>query len=145
MKAKLEAVVAIGNMRPEKVYFKIRSAELQKDESDEVWYDNKLYDVAKRESVNGTEYVYLMRDEEEQDVLTKNSEYFKNDTGINIDTGCTLNPQKKNQSITDNHYITAFSKKIFYNNDALADPVIKCKTGLSSICAEVITPPPRLS
>ena len=143
IKAKFEAVVAIGNLSTEKTYFKIRTAELQKDESDEVWYGNKLYDVAKRESVNGTEYVYLVRDEEEQDVLTENSDYFKNDTGVFFGTECKPNPQKKLQPITDNNYIINSSKKIFCPTYSLRPPTVKYTFCCSSICTDVLTPPPK--
>ena len=145
IKAKFEASVTISNPGIEKIYFKIRTAALQKDEADEAWYNNKLYDVAERESINDTEYVYLVRDDQEQDVLIQNSEYFRNDLGIFLGSGYILSPQKKSQSITDNNYITASSKKIFWRSYLLCDPGIQYKFKLASFPAEVPTPPPRLA
>ena len=143
IKAKFEASAAIGNSAIDNKYLKIEVAKLQKDESDEVWYDNKLYDVAKRESVNGAEYVYLLRDEEEQDVITKNNDYFKNDTGIFLGSNDKLSPQKKSQSITDNNYITTYSKKIFRPIRLLRPPTVKYTFCFNSICTDVPTPPPK--
>jgi hypothetical protein len=144
IEAKIQARAALGNVTDEKTYFKIPCAQLQKDESDEVWYNNKLYDVAKRESINGTGYIYLVRDENEQDILTRNSDFFKDDTGIFLNTaGYKLNPQKKLQPTSDNNYIINSSKKIFYPTYVLrprADSYAFC---FLYICTDVPTPPPK--
>jgi hypothetical protein len=143
IKAKLEAAIAIGNLSAKKTYIKIPTAALQKDESDEVWYNNKLYDVAQRESVNDIEYVFLVRDEEEQDVLTQNSDYFKNDTGIFSSGGYKLSQQRKMQPITDNKYVGISSKKIFYFSHLLRPPTVKYTFSFISFCTDVPTPPPK--
>ena len=116
---------------------------LQKDESGEVWYDDKLYDVVKRESVNDTEYVYLMRDEDEQDILTQNSDYFKNDSGIFFGEGYKQTPQKKALGATDNNYMAASVKKTFWYNYPSAPPTVKYKFCITSFSTDVPTPPPK--
>jgi len=145
IKSKLEASAVISNAITGNTYLKIPASKLQKDESDEVWYDNKLYDVAKREYVNGIEYVYLMRDEEEQDVLARSSDYFSNDEGVFSDSGNKISQQKKSQSITDKNYLTNFLKKAFSPIFLLSSPTVKYTFCFNSICTDVPTPPPKIS
>jgi hypothetical protein len=143
IKAKIEALGAIANCDVEKTSIKIPVAELQKDESDEAWYNNKLYDVAKRESVNDTEYIYLLRDEEEQDVLNDNSDYFKNDPGAFLSSGYRLNSQKKAPVITDDNYFISAEKNISFFGYLFKPPTVKNKYCFISFCTDVPTPPPR--
>jgi hypothetical protein len=143
IKAKIEAAAVIANSDGETLFIKIPVAALQKDESHEAWYNNKLYDVAKRESANDTEYVYLIRDEDEQNVLNDNSEYFKNDVGVSLDSGYKASPQKKSLSLSDNNYVVSAVKKIFPCDHLFKSLTVKNKYCFTSICTDVPTPPPR--
>ena len=58
---------------------RINVADLDKDESDEVWFNDQLFDVVKREKVQDIEYVYVAKDEEEQNVLEDLSDHFRAD------------------------------------------------------------------
>lgn len=146
IKVKFESSIAIRNSATEKDWLKIPVTALQKDESDEVWYLDKLYDVAKRGFVNGREFVYVVRDEEEQDMLAKNDDYFKNDTGIFLSNGNKLiSQQKKWQSITDNNYVVTSLKNIFSTYYLLKPTAVKNIFCITSICPDVLTPPPKLS
>ncbi len=143
IKAKFEASSVIGNAAAGNTYLKVQVANLQKDESDEVWYDNKLYDVAKRESINDTAYVYLLRDEDEQDIITQGSDYFKNDNGIFLSNGRQLSQQRKSLSITDNLYIIRSTGKIIYPTSLLMPPTVKHIFNFTSLCTAVPAPPPK--
>jgi hypothetical protein len=144
IKAKIQARAALENVTDEKTYLKIPCSQLQKDESDEVWYNNTLYDVAKRQSINGTEYIYIVRDENEEDILKRDGDFFKNDTGIFLNTsGYRLNPQKKLQPTSDNNYLINSSKKIFSPMCALRPRAVNYMFFFPSISTEVPTPPPR--
>ena len=145
LKAKLEAAMAIANTGNETsaAILKIPETKLQKDESDEAWYNNKLYDVVKREKNGDTVYVYLLRDNEEQSVLADNSNYFRNDSCIFSGSGYKENTLKKAPCITDNSYITSSIKKISFHN-CISDPAtVKNKYYVISFCTDVPTPPPR--
>ena len=65
-------------------------AQLQKDESDEVWYDGKLYDVAERDRIDDTLYVFLERDEQEQNVLIRQQKCFPLSAGGHEVTATTM-------------------------------------------------------
>ncbi len=143
LKAKIEAVVAISNLDGHTKLIKVSTKELQKDESDEVWYNNKLYDVAKRESASGTEYVYLMRDEDEQDILNDNSDYFKNDSGFYLGDGYRPSLQKKSPCTTDYKYVIEATKKLLSYSRSSTFLSANDKYCFCSVNADVPTPPPR--
>ena len=84
MHAKIEAHLAISDPKSnsESAVIKIAVCQLDKDENDEVWYRNKLYDVIKRDLVNDTMYVILLSDNNEEQLLTDNYNYFCNDECI---------------------------------------------------------------
>ena len=67
----MEAQLALARVSPQagpdvsqtgSPILKVPVGQLQKDESDEVWYQGKLYDVVERDRINDTGYVFLLRD-----------------------------------------------------------------------------------
>lgn len=142
LKARLEARLALAKMSPQASsdILKVPVCRLQKDESDEVWYNNKLYDVADRERINDTVYVFLLRDEQEQNVLTCSQNCFQDDCGV-LSGGHKLKTIKKAPVITDtehlpNHQLTPSQQ------DCPAAPAAN-KYPLSADCAETPSPPPK--
>ena len=93
LKAKLDAKITLAKMGPQagsavtnagsavtqagSDIIKVPVCLLQKDESDEVWYKDNLYDVVERDRINDTNYVFLLQDEQEQNVLAGNEKYFQ--------------------------------------------------------------------
>lgn len=78
LKAKLDAKLSLARIDPRagSGILRVPVSLLQKDESDEVWYDGKLYDVVERDRINDTLYVFLERDEEEQAVTFRQQTCF---------------------------------------------------------------------
>lgn len=72
LKAKVEAKLALAKTSPQASpdILKVPVNRLQKDELDEVWYNSELYDVVERDRIDDTIYVFLLRDEQEQNILT---------------------------------------------------------------------------
>ena len=92
LKAKLEAKLALAKINPRASLdiLKVPVCLLQKDESDEVWYDGKLYDVVERDRINDTLYVFLERDEQEQNVLVRQQQCFPLSAGGHELTATTM-------------------------------------------------------
>ena len=143
IKAKIEAACDIASQYGSAKLIRVKVKDLQKDESGEAWHENKLYDVAKRELVNGTEYVYLMRDEDEQDILNDNNNYFKNDSGFFWGDGFSPSSQKKSSCITDYNYVIGTPKKLLSYGCLATFPSANNKYFFYSISADVPTPPPK--
>jgi hypothetical protein len=81
--AKLDARLALARIDPRASpdILRVPVSQLQRDESDEVWYDGKLYDVVERERINDTVFVFLERDEQEQNVLSRQQKCFQDNFG----------------------------------------------------------------
>jgi len=84
LKAKLDAKLALARINPRASFdiLRVPVSLLQKDESDEVWYNDKLYDVVERDRINDTLYVFLERDEQEQNALVRQQKYFQGSFGF---------------------------------------------------------------
>ncbi|MBS1915727.1 MAG: hypothetical protein JST87_05580 [Bacteroidetes bacterium] len=147
IKAKIEAAIEIRNIDDHQIPFllKVNVAALQKNEGDEVWYNNQLYDVAERKEINDTGYVFLLRDEDEQNILADNSFYFHNDG--NLFSGCGYKaPMIKNGIFTtDNNYITGQDVNYFLCIYFSKPITVKNKPHFISACIDVLTPPPEFS
>jgi hypothetical protein len=118
---------------------------LQKDESDEVWYHNKLYDVVERDRINDTVYVFLLRDEQEQNILTCNQNYFRDDGGALSDGGYTLTTIKKAPAVSDTEHLPNRLLTLS-QDDCFIKPSPAANTyPLSAVCAETPSPPPKHS
>src|SRR5258708_969960 len=81
---KLEAGYKISQIKePQKTQvIKVPVNMLERDESDEVWYQHKLFDVISRGVINDTSYVFLLRDKDEEQLITENYNYFRTDTEV---------------------------------------------------------------
>lgn len=121
---------------------KVPACRLQKDGSDEVWYNNKLYDVAERDRINDTLYVFLLQDEQEQNVLTCNKNYFQNDGGALSDGGHKLTTVKKAPTIIDTEH--QLCRQPALTDDYPVKPSLPVdQYPLSAACAKTPSPPPK--
>jgi hypothetical protein len=161
LKSKLDAKIALAKMGPQagsnviqagsdviqagSDIIKVPVCLLQKDESDEVWYNDNLYDVVERDRINDTIYVFLLRDEQEQHVLTGNQKYFQDSCGVLPAGENELTGIKKAPAITDTEHLTHY-RLTFSKQDCLvgASPAA-AKSPLSAVCTEIPSPPPRLA
>jgi hypothetical protein len=163
LKAKLEAKIALAKMGPQagsptmspqagsptigpqagSDIIKVPVCQLQKDEKDEVWYNDNLYDVVERDRINDTIYVFLLRDEQEQHVLAGNQKYFQNSCGVLADGEHEFTVIKKVPTIIDTEHLTNYMVT-FSQRDCLAGSApVAGKSPLSAVCAEIPSPPPR--
>jgi hypothetical protein len=122
---------------------KIPSYSLEKDESDEVWYQGKLYDVAKREMIRDTEYVYILHDQDEEDLLQDMSSYFTMDGNQVSLHPAMISGYRNIRAFVNQQYVTGNSKtssiyKVFHKRLSLAKAY-----ELPAFSSEVITPPPK--
>jgi hypothetical protein len=143
--ARLEAARKIADMGEGRsaMLLKVPENKLQKDESDEVWYENKLYDVVKRAVIRDTQFVFLLRDEEEQDILNTGSNYFKNDENVFQNKNANLISVKKISFGVDYNYIAHLSEKIIADHFIHIPPTVKNKFYYASMSTDVPSPPPR--
>jgi hypothetical protein len=152
LKAKLDAGIVLAKMSPQagsdviqasSDIIKVPVSLLQKDESDEVWYKDNLYDVVERDRINDTIYVFLLRDEQEQNVLAGNQKYIGESCGGLPDGEHELTVIKKAPTITDTEHLTNYMLA-FSQRDCLAGSAPAAgESPLSAVCAEIPSPPPR--
>jgi hypothetical protein len=152
LKAKLAAKIALAKMGPQAGsdviqagfdIIKVPVCLLQKDESDEVWYKDNLYDVVERDRIKDTNYVFLLRDEQEQNVLAGNQTYFQDTCGVLPDGEHELTAIKKVLTITDTEHLTNYRLTLSQLDCLAGCRAATNKSPLSAICAEIPSPPPR--
>jgi hypothetical protein len=141
----LEASIALSDFNDGKMptLFKVPEKLLTQDDSDEVWYDNDLYDVVKRETLHDSEFVYLLRDEDEQDILMANTCFFMNDSGGFSGNAYHLCAPKKINPITDESYIPGIIKRMSRFHPFFLPLIGKKQFYHSSVFADVPEPPPK--
>ena len=159
LKAKLDARIALAKTNPQagsdviqagsdviqtgSDIIKVPVCRLQKDESDEVWYNDKLYDVVERDRINDTVYVFLLRDEQEQNVLTGNQKYFQDSCGALPAGEHELTVIKKALTIADTEHLTNYRQTLSEHDCLAGSSPAAGKSPLSAVCAEIPSPPPR--
>jgi hypothetical protein len=144
-KAKLEAAKKITDLGVEKsdLILKVPVSRLQKDESDEVWFNNKLYDVVDRKKIEGVDYVLLLQDEDEQNVLVEGNNYFQHDENMTLGkTSNQLSAKKISFKMDHNYFPNLFEEMDpFY---LLSIPrACKNKSFLDPASKDVPSPPPK--
>jgi hypothetical protein len=145
LKAKLDAKIALAKTNPQASsdIIKVPVCLLQKDESDEVWYNDKLYDVAERDRIGDTVFVFLLQDEQEQAVLTGNQRYFQGSGGVLPDGEHELTVIKKAPTITDTEDLPNYQLTLSQHDYLIGSSPAACKSPLSAVCAETPSPPPK--
>ena len=145
LKAKLDAKIALAKTSPQASsdVIKVPVCLLQKDESDEVWYKNKLYDVVERDRINDTIYVFLLQDEQEQNVLACNQKYFQDNCDVLPVGGHEVTVIKKAPSITDTEQILNYQMTFAPHDCLIGSSLAANKSPLSAVCTETPSPPPK--
>ncbi len=145
LKAKLEAKLALAKIDPRVSadILRVPVSLLQKDGSDEVWYNEKLYDVIERDRINDTVYVFLERDEEEQDVLTRQQKYFLEKDGASTAAGHELTGVKMNRPISDTEPVSNFQRPWPRQVYLIKHIRAAGESSLAAFFAETPSPPPK--
>jgi hypothetical protein len=145
LKAKLDAKIALAKINSRASFDILRVAvwQLQKDESDEVWYDGKLYDVVERDRINDTQYVFLERDEEEQNILTRRQKCFQGNCGILAAGGNGVTATKMAVGNPDTEYITNYRQTFARHVSMIKSSPAVYTAPLSALFTETPSPPPK--
>jgi len=142
--ARFEAARAIANVDVNNtIVIKVPVRMLQKDELDEAWYNNKLYDVVKREKIRGTQFVFLLRDEDEQSVLDSGADYFRDDENTLSQKDHHFISVKKFSFRQEYNCMSNLSGKKSIDQLQLKLPTVKDNFYHPSVCTDVPSPPPR--
>jgi hypothetical protein len=88
-RAKRNATILIRNSNhPERIQtLKLTNKEAKFYEEDEITYQGKLFDVAKRMALRDSVVLFLYADNDEQNILTELANYFKSDDSSIIPAG----------------------------------------------------------
>ncbi len=145
LKAKLAAKLAVAKIDPRASsdILRVRVSLLQKDESDEVWYNEKLYDVVERDRINDTVYVFLEQDQQEQDVLTRQQKYFLDKDGTSTAGTHELTGVKMNRPISDTEPISNFQPIRSQHVYLIKPSPATGDSALSAMFADPPSPPPK--
>ncbi len=145
LKAKLEARLALAKLSPgdSSDILKVPVCRLQRDESDEVWYNNELFDVAERDRINDTDYVFLLRDEEEQDLLSFNHNYFKEAGRVLPGGGHEVTAVKSPPAFSDIEALRGYVLMLPWNDCLFKASATRQVCRLVAISGETPSPPPR--
>jgi hypothetical protein len=142
----MKAVIAMqisGNEMRNDNFLKLPVTALEKDESDEVWYQHNLYDVAKRININGSEYVYLYHDTEEQQLLATHIDYFKYDPGLFGTKGIPSGSMKTIPGTTDYTYYFDALQKMQVIAETRKIQYLQSNFRVINVWDDVPVPPPR--
>jgi hypothetical protein len=102
-----------------------------------------LYDVIERDRISDTLFVFLLRDEQEQNVLTSNQKYLQGSCGVLPDGEHELTGIKKAPIITDTEHLTSYQLKLSQHDGLIKPTPAASKSLLSAVCAETPSPPPK--
>jgi hypothetical protein len=145
LKAKLDAKIALAKMDlpTSSDVIKVPVCLLQKDEFDEVWYNDKLYDVVERDRINDTLYVFLLQDEQEQNVLTGNQKYFQENCDVLPGGAHGVTVIKKAPTITDTEQIPNYQLTFSQHDCLIKSSLAANRSPLAAVCVETPSPPPK--
>ncbi len=145
LKAKLDARVSLARINPRASFdlLKVPVCLLQKDESDEVWYDDKLYDVVERDRINDTLFVFLERDEEEQSVLVRQQKYFNDSFGFLSAGGHEVKAAKMALPISDTECVRSNQRGLSRHFCVLKPSFVIDTALISADFSETASPPPK--
>lgn len=107
----------------------------------ELWYNEKLYDVAKTELINDSIYYYVLEDQQEQETLENICEHFNTEFQVTKSLDPKLNIHKANVRVT-NIYCFNFCRQKYYQNISFSKNQFLQDKYVSYSC-KVLTPPPE--
>jgi hypothetical protein len=145
LKAKLDARVSLARIDPRASFdiLRVPVSLLQKDESDEVWYNDKLYDVVERDRINDTLYVFLERDEQEQNVLARQQKYFQDSCGFLSAGGHEVTATKVALPVSDTECMRHDQRDLSLQSCVFKPSSLVNTSSLSADFSETASPPPK--
>jgi hypothetical protein len=142
VKADMQQTISLFDMGEQDRLLKVPVSELDKDESDEVWYGGNLYDVVKRE-MGKTNYVYLLEDKKEENILSVVRSLFHTDSGNTPHMPCMLKSLKGNHGSLNFQYMIANNSPFSWTRQLSRNAYTTEICKIHSSYSDVQTPPPK--
>ena len=141
--AKWHAATVIHTDDATENYLRVNSSSVVDPDADELWYRGKLYDVAKRELVHDTLYLYLYRDREEEDLTTDCGDFIRNETGLSGTWSFEAGHKNSSLNLPNFKYILPDVQRLSWSDQSLKKEYPDQSFLLASVVAEVLIPPPK--
>ena len=121
---------------------KVHSKDAKGIEEKELWYNDKLYDIAKTIIINDTVYYYALEDNKEQEAIAMIHEYFSSEfNSINPQT-LKLTVHKISIQLLDQLYnINSYGHNLYRHFSLFV--YIEQNKSLVLEYSKVLTPPPK--
>jgi len=123
--------------------FKVSLQDAKKYSDNEIWYQNQLFDIAKREVNQDSLCLYLYHDAGEQNFINAITDFFRveNISSVPRDSkGFYLKPAQQLKDQTLQRFSWLLANLIYFTRQAGIGPG---NQPISERIAEVLTPPPR--
>ena len=108
---------------------------------DELWYNEKLYDVAKTELINDSVYYYVLEDQQEQETLENIYEHFNTEFQVTKSLDPKLNLHKASVRVS-NIYCFNLCRQKYYQGISFPKNQFSQDNYVTYFC-KVLTPPPE--
>ena len=108
---------------------------------DELWFNDKLYDVAKTELINDSVYYYVLEDQQEQETLENIYEHFNTEFQVTKSLDPKLNLHKASVRFS-NIYCFNLCRQKYYQDIFLSKNQFRQDNYVTYSC-KVLTPPPE--
>ena len=109
--------------------------------SGELWYNEKLYDVAKTELIHDSIYYYVLEDQQEQETLENIYEHFSTDFQVTKSLDPKLNVHKASIRYS-NIYCFNLCRQKYYQGISFPKNQFREDKYVTYTC-KVLTPPPE--
>ena len=109
---------------------------------DELWYNEKLYDVAKTELIHDSIYYYVLEDQQEQENLENIYEHFSTDFQVTKSLDPKLNLHKASVRVSNIYCFNLYRQK-YYQGISFPKSQFRQDKYVKYSC-KVLTPPPEI-
>lgn len=107
----------------------------------ELWFNDKLYDVAKTELIHDSIYYYVLEDQQEQETLENIYEHFSTDFQVTKSLDPKLNVHKASVRFS-NIYCFNLCRQKYYQGISFPKNQFR-QDNYVTYCCKVLTPPPE--
>ena len=107
----------------------------------ELWFNDKLYDVAKTDLINDSIYYYVLEDQQEQETLENIYEHFNTEFQITKSLHPKLNVHKASVRFSNIYCFNLCNQKYYQNISA--PKKLTHYDNYVTYCCKVLTPPPE--
>ena len=107
----------------------------------ELWYSEKLYDIAKTELINDSIYYYVLEDQQEQETLENIYEHFNTEFQVTKSLDPKLNVHKASVRFS-NIYCFNLCRQKYYQDISFSKNQFRQDYYVTHSC-KVLTPPPE--